>query len=127
MNTSCSRLPRAAWLSAALIALSAGPVLAESACKGLGQGPCAGKTDCTWVDGYTRKDGINVSGHCKAASKRDGAAAAKEMTPAAKEKPAPVVVKEKAPTPTAASTDAVEAPPAKVKNAATLPAQPTAE
>jgi len=120
MKTSCSRLSHAAWLSAALIALSAGPVLAESACKGLGQGPCAGKTDCTWVDGYTRKDGVNVSGHCKAVSKRDEAAAAKE-------KPAPVVVKEKAPTATAASTGAVEAPPAKVKNAATLPAQPTAE
>ncbi|WP_295622842.1 hypothetical protein [uncultured Lamprocystis sp.] len=125
MKTFCSRLPRAAWLSAALIALSAGPVLAESACKGLGQGPCAGKTDCTWVDGYTRKDGINVSGHCKAASKRDGAA--KETTPAAKEKPAPVVVQEKAQTATAASKGAAEAPPAKVKNAATLPAQPAAE
>lgn len=120
MKKSCSRLSHTAWLSAALIALSAGPVLAESACKGLGQGPCAGKTDCTWVDGYTRKDGVNVSGHCKAVSKRDEAAAAKE-------KPAPAVVKEKAPSAPAASTGAMEAPPTKVKNAATLPAQPAAQ
>jgi len=39
-------------------------VSAASACKGLERGPCERK-DCSWVEPYTRKDGIDVTGHCK--------------------------------------------------------------
>gem|GEM_PF-1357608 len=39
-------------------------VSAASACKGLERDPCERK-DCIWVESYTRKDGVDVRGHCK--------------------------------------------------------------
>ena len=72
------RLPQAALFSVALIAMSAGPVLAESACKGLQQSVCEGNGDCTWTNGYTRKDGKQVSGYCKSIGKRTGSSDTKE-------------------------------------------------
>ncbi len=77
MRTPSLRLSHVALLSAALVAVSAGPVFAESACKGLEQAICEGKGDCTWVNGYTRKDGKQISGHCKAIGKRSDSSAAK--------------------------------------------------
>lgn len=34
-------------------------------CKGMEKGPCENQDSCSWVDGYTRKDGVKVSGHCR--------------------------------------------------------------
>lgn len=43
---------------------------AASACKGMEKRQCEGKSDCTWVDGYTRKDGVTVASHCKSVGKK---------------------------------------------------------
>jgi hypothetical protein len=74
------RLPQVALFSATLIAASAGPVLAESACKGLEQAVCESNGDCTWVNGYTRKDNKQVSGHCKSIGKQSSRAKEKSST-----------------------------------------------
>ncbi|MCB1801747.1 MAG: hypothetical protein KDI82_08685 [Gammaproteobacteria bacterium] len=48
----------------ALLALS--PFVgAASQCKGMSEQACADDSACTWVQGYTRKDGRAVSSHCK--------------------------------------------------------------
>ena len=75
----------------------AGPVSAESACKGLEQRQCEGKSDCTWVDGYTRKDGIKVSSHCKSIGKRDDSSSSSKSS------------KEKTTASTSKSTDSTKA------------------
>jgi hypothetical protein len=63
-------------LSATLLVGSGiGSASAESACKGLEQGVCEGKADCTWVGGYVRKDGVNVAAYCKSRGKSSGASA----------------------------------------------------
>jgi len=36
-----------------------------AACKGLESGPCQRNTSCSWVEPYTRKSGVKVSGYCK--------------------------------------------------------------
>jgi hypothetical protein len=54
-------------ISAALMLLFVSSAAqAASVCKGLGSGQCSGKSDCVWVDGYTRKDNRKVSGYCRA-------------------------------------------------------------
>ncbi len=42
-----------------------GQALASS-CKGLESSACGNSASCTWVDGYTRKDGRKVSSFCRA-------------------------------------------------------------
>jgi len=54
-----------ALVAGAALALSALPSHAESACKGVEKPACGKKADCYWVDSYTRKDGVKVSGHCR--------------------------------------------------------------
>ncbi|KXX63562.1 hypothetical protein [Marichromatium gracile] len=50
----------------ATLVLGAAPTShAASACKGLDKGACERKGECHWVDPYTRKDGVKVSGHCR--------------------------------------------------------------
>jgi len=51
-------------LSAAM--LTTGSAAAASDCAGEAQSVCATSDSCIWVNGYTRKDGRAVSGHCKA-------------------------------------------------------------
>ena len=46
------------------------PANAESACKGLEQATCETNAECRWQTGYTRKDGIQVSNHCRALPKK---------------------------------------------------------
>lgn len=55
----------AAMLAVALLAQTPSLVNAKSACQGLEQSVCTGKASCTWVGGYTRSDGIEVSGYCR--------------------------------------------------------------
>lgn len=38
---------------------------AASQCKGMSEQACASESACSWVQGYTRKDGRTVSSHCK--------------------------------------------------------------
>jgi hypothetical protein len=58
-----------------LAALSAGPVSAQSACKGLSESACGTASSCSWVKGYTRKDGREVASYCRVKSKPKAAAA----------------------------------------------------
>ena len=39
-----------------------------ASCKGKSQSSCSADNNCSWVSGYKRKDGVKVSGHCRAAS-----------------------------------------------------------
>lgn len=36
-----------------------------SACKGLEESACKGNASCTWVSGYTTKNGNTVSAYCR--------------------------------------------------------------
>lgn len=72
-------------VTAAIIGLSmmASPVFSASQCKGLSEDSCLSDNSCRWVNGYVRKDGREVSSHCrlgranKQAAKADPVAAAR--------------------------------------------------
>lgn len=49
----------------ATVALASVPASAASQCKGAQQDACGSMVECTWVNGYVRKDGRSVSSHCK--------------------------------------------------------------
>ena len=38
---------------------------AVASCKGVAKKECIETTACSWVDGYDRKDGVKVKGHCR--------------------------------------------------------------
>ncbi|KAB2911453.1 MAG: hypothetical protein F9K29_22420 [Hyphomicrobiaceae bacterium] len=40
-------------------------VLAKSPCKGLTQAACSVRKECSWTEGYKRKDGKSVDGYCR--------------------------------------------------------------
>lgn len=43
---------------------------AESACKGLQNGPCKQNETCSWVQSYKLKNGKDVSGFCRKKASR---------------------------------------------------------
>ena len=43
---------------------------AASACKGLEESVCKGNASCTWVSGYTTKNGNTVSAYCRSSGKQ---------------------------------------------------------
>ena len=48
-------------------------VSAEAAsCKGKTEASCSADNDCSWVNSFTRKDNVKVSGHCRASSGKKG-------------------------------------------------------
>lgn len=53
-----------------LLVLNWQPALGASECKGLAQDVCLTNELCRWMDGYTRKDGVQVSSHCRLAKPR---------------------------------------------------------
>jgi hypothetical protein len=55
-------------ISGAGLMFGASSLYAASACKGIEKAACEKKTECAWVAPYTRKDGVKVSGHCRAKS-----------------------------------------------------------
>ncbi len=55
--------PIAALVVSLPLVLSAG--IAQAACKGQPEAACAEAAACTWVSGYARKDGVEVSGYCR--------------------------------------------------------------
>ncbi|MGD8206541.1 MAG: hypothetical protein PVH47_00525 [Thiohalocapsa sp.] len=63
MSTTKTKTLAAALTTAALLTLQ-GPAVAAD-CKGLEKNRCESNNSCTWVDGYQRKDGVKVSGHCR--------------------------------------------------------------
>ena len=67
-----SSYPLGAFIAGIALAFAVLPALAASACKGLEEQSCEKSAECSWVDTYTRKDGVKVSGHCRAKpSKKD--------------------------------------------------------
>lgn len=71
---------RTITLGCALTLASIGTAFAESPCKGLEQDVCIAREDCRWIDGYTRKDGIEVSGYCRAQRKAQPQASTSTQT-----------------------------------------------
>lgn len=66
-----SRLRRPAILAASalfvVLTLPAGGAMAAKSCKEVTtQSACEKRNDCTWVKGYTRKDGAKVKPYCRA-------------------------------------------------------------
>ena len=43
---------------------------AASQCKGMQEQACLAKAECSWIQGYVRKDGRSVGSHCKAKARR---------------------------------------------------------
>lgn len=71
----------ALFLSTALVGLSPN-LQAASSCKGLEKNACERKESCTWVNAYTRKDGIKVSGYCRAKGGKKSTSSAKKSASA---------------------------------------------
>lgn len=67
----------------AAVVLSMNTAGAASQCKGLVENVCSADTQCTWVDGYMRKDGRAVSAHCRKAP-RSSASTKKVLEPTRK-------------------------------------------
>lgn len=51
------------------LALGLGATSVKAECKGSSQSACGNDTKCSWVNGYTRKDGAKVIAHCKSKPK----------------------------------------------------------
>jgi hypothetical protein len=65
MFSSKTTLKLGALVTSVLLGLASAPLQAESQCKGLEKRDCENRDSCSWVDSYTRKDGVKVSGHCR--------------------------------------------------------------
>jgi hypothetical protein len=62
---------------------------ADSVCKGLAQADCEGNAQCRWQAALTRKDGVQVSAHCRKGTKKNAPAADANAAPANAPIPAP--------------------------------------
>ena len=62
------------FAATATVAVSLSATAAASQCKGLVENACSADTQCTWVDGYTRKDGRAVTAHCRKSPNNKAAA-----------------------------------------------------
>jgi hypothetical protein len=71
LSKTTPRLINATVFAGLLLVSAAAP--AASQCKGMQQDVCAAKAECTWVNGYLRKDGRSVSSHCKTKARRKSA------------------------------------------------------
>ena len=47
-------------------------------CKGSSSGACSSNPACTWVSGYSKKDGSKVRGYCRTKGKSGASASKKE-------------------------------------------------
>lgn len=66
---------------ATLAVIGIQPASAESPCKGLEAAACSSNAACGWTDGYTRKDGREVRGYCRAKPKPQPEKAEVRATP----------------------------------------------
>jgi hypothetical protein len=48
------------------------PVSADSECQGLSESSCKSNSDCTWVSGYSQKDGDKVKSYCRSIPGKGG-------------------------------------------------------
>lgn len=49
----------------AITGLASTNTVLAAACKGMEKAKCETTDGCYWVDPYKRKDGVEVSGHCR--------------------------------------------------------------
>ncbi len=99
MQFTISQPARLGAISLAVLAVTlSAPALSASACKGLEQAPCETTDGCRWQAGYTRKDGIEVTSHCRSSGKK------KEVSESA-----PAAAPASAPEPTPPATPATPA------------------
>jgi hypothetical protein len=85
-----------------LLVLTWQPALGASECKGLAQDVCTTNEQCRWMEGYTRKDGVQVSSHCRLSKPRKKDAADVQAAKPVDSKPETVTADAK---PEAAATD----------------------
>lgn len=50
----------------ALLIVAVMPAQAEFVCKGAEKSLCVNNESCRWVNSYTRSDGVQIKGHCRA-------------------------------------------------------------
>ena len=50
------------------VGLAGSALAADSACKGFSESDCVSKDACTWVEGYTKKNGVKVDAYCRVKS-----------------------------------------------------------
>jgi len=64
--------PRTALLTSILAfsVTASGSAIAASQCKGLDNAACDAGSQCSWVEGYERKDGRKVNAFCRTKAKR---------------------------------------------------------
>ncbi|MCX7632490.1 MAG: hypothetical protein N2Z22_04060 [Turneriella sp.] len=80
----------------AAVFLAFGKMLyADSPCKGLDESACKANDKCTWVSGYTQKDGDKVKAYCRAKPGQGDSAASKDKK--GKDKKAEPVAADEAP------------------------------
>lgn len=85
---------------------------ADSVCKGLAQVECEGNAQCRWQAALTRKDGVQVSAHCRKGTKKTVPAADSGTAPATPVAPVAPTVAPAAVTPVTPPAAPVAAPPA---------------
>ncbi|MBT8114957.1 MAG: hypothetical protein KJP04_06240 [Arenicella sp.] len=70
-NSLLRKFKSALITSTLLLSLAAAgmPANAASQCKSLANNACAANAECTWVQGYERKDGRTVKSFCRAKAK----------------------------------------------------------
>ena len=49
----------------AAVAFTSSSAAFAAECKGMEKAACERQESCSWLDGYTRKDGVKVSSHCR--------------------------------------------------------------
>ena len=68
LSHGCKRVLFASLLTLMSVASQA-QTTTPSQCKGLANGDCASNNACSWVEGYERKDGREVSAFCRSKPK----------------------------------------------------------
>lgn len=114
-------IARLVLISSALIGVAGQEARAESACKGLDQTLCATKPECRWMNSYTRKDGIQVSGHCRLSGKKKDLVNASDTKPALPPAPSAPAAASPAPATTTATPPSTMMPPTAAGAAAEMP------
>jgi hypothetical protein len=90
MQFTISQPARLGAISLAVLAVTlSAPALSASACKGLEQAACETTDGCRWQAGYTRKDGIEVTSHCRTGKKKEVSESAPAAAPASAPEPTP--------------------------------------
>lgn len=56
-----------------------------ASCKGSSESACSASSDCYWVNSFKRKDGVQVSAHCRTKAGKNNSAKESKASPSKKE------------------------------------------